>query len=397
MKKITVTVFLVFITLNSFAQVKFSPEAYSYFGIDQNIFRAPEILQKNDGTYYSPDSIILSDQFFDLGYDLTLRYKSASKKHKFKISHDLWTRNYLDSSALNQYSIAFDAKYTYKINKDFLTGAKYGISQNKKIGTTVLGSELTLPLTYLNNKASAFFSTDILDHNETEISLNYFNKKYEKSIDGRSLDHNQVAINLVTAQDLYFAHQEFKVWLDVNWADRNYETMPVIDSTGRTQVTDTRHWRYFSTQFTFKLLDAGMFSAKVFYRYKVRKDLFEGYFSYNSSMAGIKLYLKKDKFLFTMKPQYTIRNYTVKEAPNPTQPDIGLVYKYLDFDAKLEYEIKKGLFLQLFYELKNRDTNTEDDGRFTRRPYNSYRVYGGIMINPMDLFKSEKINFDVED
>lgn len=119
--KLTTTLLLLFIAINSFAQVKFTPEVYSNFGVDNNIFRAPEILQKSDGTFYNPDSIILSDLFFDLGYDLTLRYKSPSKKHKFKFSHDLWTRNYLDSSSLNQHSIAFDAKYTYKINRDYKT------------------------------------------------------------------------------------------------------------------------------------------------------------------------------------------------------------------------------------------------------------------------------------
>lgn len=249
----------------------------------------------------------------------------------------------------------------------------------------------------MNNKASAFFSTDILDHNETEISLDYFTKKYEKSIDGRSLDHNQAAVNLVSAQDLYFAHQEFKAWLDLSWADRNYATMPVIDSTGSTQLTDTRHWRYFSSRITFKLIDLGMFSAKVFYRYKKRTDLYQGYFSYNSSLIGTKLYLQNKKLLFTVKPQYTIRNYKVKEAPNLTQPDIGLVYKYLDFDANLQYELKKGLYLQLSYEIKNRDTNTEDDGRYTRRPYKSNRVYGGIRVNPRELFAAKKVNLDLED
>jgi len=139
-----------------------------------------------------------------------------------------------------------------------------------------------------------------------------------------------------------------------------------------------------------------MFSAKAFYRFKTRNDLFEDYFSYNASIIGVKLYLQNKKLLFMINPEYTVRNYKVKEAPIVGLPDPPLVYKYIDFDAKLAYEIRKGLFLQLFYELKNRDTNTEDDGRYTRRPYNSYRVYGGIMINPMDLFKSKKINLDID-
>lgn len=396
MMKIKLTVFILFIALNSFGQIKFTPKVYSYFGVDNNIFRSPELLQKSDGTYYNPDSIILSDQFFDLGYDLTLRYKKG-KKHKFKFSHDLWTRNYLDSSTLNQYSIALDAKYTYKINRDYNMGGEYGISQNKKIGTTVLGSELTLPLTYLKNKAALFVSTDILDHNETELSLDFFAKKYEKSIDGRSLDHNNFSVNLKSMQDLYFAHQEFKAWLDIRWANRNYATMPALDSAGRSQLTDTRHWRYFSTQLTFKLIDLGMFSAKVFYRFKTRNDLYEDYFSYTSSMIGAKFYLQNKKFLFTVNPQYNIRNHTVKEAPAPNQPAPLLVYKYTDLDVKLRYEVKKGIFLQMFYEIKNRDTNAEDDGRYTRRPYRSNRIYGGIMINPKDLFKSKKVNLDLDD
>jgi len=216
MKKITWIFLLLFITVNSFSQIKFKPEIYSSFGLDQNIFRSPESLLKSDGTYYDLDSIILSDMFYDLGYDLNFRYK-AGKKHRFRITQNIWTRNYLDSSSLNQHEIALDAKYTYKINKDFSMGGEYGISHNKKIGTTVLGSELTLPLTYLRNQASLFFSTDILDHNETDISIDYFMKKYEKSIDGRSLDQNNLSVNLVTAQDLYFGKQEYRDCVKTNF------------------------------------------------------------------------------------------------------------------------------------------------------------------------------------
>ncbi len=394
-KKIKLTILLLLLSFGSFGQVKFKSEVYSHFGIDNNIFRAPENLQKNDGSFYNPDSLILSDIFFDLGYDLTLRYKKG-RKHKFKFSHDLWTRNYLDSSKLNQHSIDFDFQYDYKINKDFDMGADYNISKNKKIGTTVLGSELTLPLSYWKNSMAAYFATDIIDHNETEISFDFFNKNYEKSFDGRSLDHKQFSINFTSAQDLYFAKHDFKAWIDLSWANRTYETMPAVDSLERSDTTDTRHWRYFTTQLNFKVYDIGIFSAKVYYRYKTRKDLFQDYFSYTSSIFGTKLYLKNKKFGLIINPQYTVRNYKVKLAPTQAQQEPLLVYKYFDFSAELNYEISKGVYLQLIYEVKNRDTNTEDLSRYTRRPYHSNRIFGGIMINPGKLFKKEKIDFGIE-
>ena len=395
MKKFKLTILLLLSTFGSFGQIKFKSEVYTYFGTDNNIFRAPEDLQKNDSTFYNPDSLILTDQFFDLGYDLTLRYKKG-KKHKFKFSHDLWTRNYMDSSKLNQHSIDFDFQYDYKINKDFDMGIDYNISRNKKIGTTVLGSELTLPLTYWKNNMAAYFATDIIDHNETEISFDFFNKNYEKSVDGRSLDHKHFSVNLTTAQDLYFAKHDFKAWLDFSWANRTYETMPALDSSGRVDTTDTRHWRYFSTQLNFKAFDIGIFSAKVYYRYKTRKDLFQDYFSYTSSMFGAKFYFENKKFEFIINPKYNVRNYKVKLAPTPNQPEPLLVYKYFDFNAEISYEISTGVYLQFFYEILNRDTNTEDLSRYTRRPYHSSRVFGGIMINPSKLLKKEKIDFGLD-
>lgn len=216
----------------------------------------------------------------------------------------------------------------------------------------MLGSELTLPLSYWKNSMGAYFATDLIDHNETEISFDFFNKNYEKSIDGRSLDHKQFSFNFTTAQNLYFAKHDFKAWLDFSWANRVYETMPALDSSGRSSTTDTRNWHYFTTQINLKVYDIGIFSSKVYYRYKTRKDLFQDYFSYTSSMLGAKIYLENKKIKFVINPQYTIRNYKVKLAPNPVQPEPLLVYKYLDFSSEIRYEIRKGVYLQLIYEVK---------------------------------------------
>ncbi len=381
---IKILVFL-FISHTSFGQVKFEPVAYSNFGYAKNIFKAPETLLKADGTAYETDSIILSDMMFDAGYDLSLRYKTK-KKHKFWIRQDLWTRNYLDNSSLNEFKVGFDAKYTHHINKDFNVGGDYGISYNDKIGTTVLGSEITLPMKYLKNEASVFFNTDVIDYNKTGLSIGFYNKNYDESIDGRSLNHNHFDIDFGTQYDFYIKKHEYSVSLDINWANRKYKTMEALDASGASQLNETRHWRYFRSRLTFRLAEIGMFSAKVYYQFKRRKDLFADYFTYNASVFGTKLYVKSEKFLVTINPDYTIRNYKVKTAPIPG-PNPLLTYKYFDFDAKVQYELIKGLRLQLVYDVRNRETNTEDDSRFTRRPYKTYEIYGGILVNPIVLFK----------
>ena len=176
MKKNVILLLVLLISYTGMSQIKLKTDAILGGGFEENIFKAPDVLlMPNNVDFYDVDSIIISDVFLDFGYSLDVEYK-LNKKNVFEVYHKLSNRRYINNSSLNQFGLEFGTNYEYRINKDFSVGANYELSRSKKIGTTVLGDELTSVFSYMKNNAEVYLYTDFFNYNETTFSLNYYNK-----------------------------------------------------------------------------------------------------------------------------------------------------------------------------------------------------------------------------
>lgn len=384
---ITTTILLI-ISIQMSAQTKFEPSLYSSFGYENNIFRAPDILELSDGTRLNENDLILSDKYLDLGYEIFLKHK-IKKRHIFRLNHDIWNRRYSNNTALNQFKVNARFNYEYKISRDIQVGIKYRFDRNNKIGTSVLGDELTQLFSYKKNNAEVYYKQDILKNTELDISGLYGIKAYDSSAGVIPLNYNKLELYFGLGQKMNLKKTKIKMNLGFSYSQKTFSDVIASDING-SELLDypLRQWNYYNARFSVKATLSGAFELKPFVAYKIRDDIFQDYYSYNSVNYGIRLSYKSDKFNFALTPEYQNLNYIVKIAPDPDlADDPGLVYNTLNVKFKTSYEILKGVALTAEFRKRNRDTNTLDFGWKTRRSYNYYELMGGISINPKAFIK----------
>ena len=384
---ITAAIILV-ISIQSFGQINFEPQLYANYGYENNIFRAPDVLELSDGTILNEPDLIISDSYLDLGYDLYLKHK-IKKRHIFRINHDLWNRRYSNNNALNQFKANARFNYEYKISRDMQVGIKYRFDLVNKIGTSVLGDELTQLFSYKRNVAELYYKQDILKNTKLDISVSYSIKDYDTALGIIPLDYDKLGFNLGLSQKLKYKKITLKPSLDLEYITKTFSDVIASDLRG-SELTGYpfRVWNYYSGQLSLKGSFKGGFEFKPFVSYKIREDIFEDYYSYNALSFGIGLGYKSDKLKINLNPEYQSLNYLVKTAPDSDLADDPfLVYNTLKLRFKSSYEIFKGVALSLELRNRIRDTNTLDFAWKTRRSYNYYEAMGGIIIDPIAFFK----------
>ena len=388
-KKIFLPLLILFLFgSNSIAQVKFKPEVYIQGGHENNIFKSPNKLLDQTGTYYPEKDIILSDQFIDYGYDLDVKYKPL-RKHKFLVEQNFWGRNYSDNSSLNQWDIKFEVQYEYSLSKKMDIGIEYDLNRAKKIGTSVLGTELTRKFSYLKHDVTAYYQWKILKNTQLELEGSYYVKMYEETTGIAPLNHKNTGMGVTLEQDLSISDYETTLWLEFHWDDKKFTDIIASDVSGRElEGYPLRHWQYYNFSLSWKLYELGNFTFKPFVDIEKREDLFQDYYTYNALDAGIKLYFETQRIYTTIEPAYSITDYKTKKAPDPDGPDPLLTYKYFTMDWTFEYKLSQGVSLNAKYQSKDRNTNTLDESRKTRRPYNYYEMLFGLTLRPGAFFKN---------
>ena len=380
-------VILLIISIQSFAQIKFEPQLYANYGYENNIFRAPDVLELSDGTVLNEPDLIISDSYLDLGYDLYLKHK-VKKRHIFRLNHDLWNRRYSSNASLNQFKANAKFNYEYKINRDMQVGIKYHFELVNKIGTTVLGDELTQLFSYKRNVAELYYKYDILKNTKLDLSASYNIKDYDTTFGVIPLDYDKLGFNFGLSQKRKLKTLTLRPSVDLRYSKKTFSNVIASDLNGSELIGyPLRVLKYYSGQLSLKGSFKGGFEFKPYVTYKIRDDIFEGYYSYNALRFGLGLGYKSDKLKINLSPEYQTLSYLTKTAPDPDLADDPFLgYNSLKIRFKSSFEIFKGLALSLEIRTKNRDSNTLDFAWKSRRSYNYYEAMGGIIIDPMAFF-----------
>lgn len=388
MKKIVlISSVLLFILSNiTLGQINFDPAFYFKSGYENNIFRSPDILELTDGTILNENDLILNDYFIDLGYDLYAKYK-FKKKHKIRISHDLWNRIYSENKSLNQFKLNAKFNYDYKLNKKMHIGFIYRFDKVNKIGTSILGTELTQLFSYNKNYAELHYKYNYMRFSGVQIGVSYYKKVFERAVDIIPLDYTNLAFSLRIGQQFHIQKIIFKAILNIDYSEKNFTDKIALTATGDELISNPfRLWKYYSGMISLKGQTSPGFSFKPYIKYKIRDDMFEDYYSYNLFSSGIKLSYENDRFEAGIGPVYKNLNYQVKTAPDPGSiEDPELRYTYFNTDLYFKVKIYKGVYLSTEFRNKMRDSNTLDLGRKTRRPYKYFELSGSIFIKPFEF------------
>ncbi|MCF6365453.1 MAG: hypothetical protein L3J35_04550 [Bacteroidales bacterium] len=390
-KYFTTLAIVMIISLQSFGQIKFKPQLYSNFGYESNIFRAPDRLILRDGSELTGSDMILSDSYFDFDYDLYFKYR-IKKKHTLRFHNSFWNRRYSNYNVLNQKKFNVRFNYEYRINKKMHLGLKYRFDRVNKIATSVLGDELTRLYSYKMNRADLYFYYRISKNTDIELNSSFGKRLYDTTFGILPLDYNDEKIDIRLRHDFKIKKLELKANLDIGYSKKMFSEIIASDMYGKELNNyPLRLWNYYFGKFYVRGIFADVFEIKPFIAYKSKDDLFEDYYSYNSISFGINFGYNTEKLNIDLTPEYKTLNYLIRTAPDPNiTNDPLLAYKYMSFKFKGSYEVYPGVLLSFEFRNKNRESNTLDFTRKTRRSYNYYEVMGGIIINPLELYNKFK-------
>lgn len=370
------------LSTNVIAQTKYKTKLFTYGGYEYNIYNSPEILFDRDiDEYINKDALILSDYFIDLGYD-TKFSKKKKGKYIFEIGSKLWNRRYFQYPNVNQTKLGVSSRYERFISRNMIVGMEYGFSWNDKLGTTISGDELLRSVKYIGNTPGIYFKVDNLNNFDLKLGSTYQIKKYYDDNSNTPLDHS----NLRMRFDIeYSINKKNKIRLTANFTDRKYKYYTASDSLGSIKSGyPLRHYQYYSIGVNYSLKMFENFSVSPGFNYTKRDDLYNGYYSYTYLSPKLKMKYSDKRLLVYLNAAYKKYNYDVRYAYTIVENSDLLIYNYLKYDFKIQYEILKKVDLFLNIISDNRDSNSELDYAVTRRSYSTYEVLFGVNISLFD-------------
>jgi len=387
MKKVFLIFGLLLFTVNSVnAQFEYEVNTFYEGGYENNIFHSPSSYLDN-GIMLDEDSLVHSDIHNGFGWDLQLE-KEFGDKHRLRVENDGWLRRYNTFGNANQADLQVEIKYDYDMNNRIDMGGELWGSKSNRMGTNVLGEELTRTFAYREIGSTGYFESDLWNRAVAEIELGWRYRKYKSDPGMESLTYSETGISLDLEQEFGSADAEQFVSLEFEFEDKPYRERTSNDSTGYSgdPIYPKRHWQYFTTTLTYGLEFFRYWSLEPSYQFRHRTDMFQHYFDYNQHEYGAELRYRNGRLDISSDLSYTDRLYTVRTAPQSQGPEPDLNYRYIGYGFEIEYELLSGLFILGDYQGIQRRTNVNLETMRTRRSYDfsvftlglSYELNGTI-------------------
>jgi len=387
MKRLTVIVAGVFLLAGVvYGQTEYDLSTFYLRGVENNIFHSPSSYINNLGETLTEDSLIQSDGLNGFGWDLEL--KRDFGRHRLRLEQDGWLRRYGSYSTANQGDYQAELKYDYDLNRKIDLGARLQGSKTNKIGTNVLGEELTKTFSYAETRADGYFELRPTRQNRTKLDFSWRNKNYASDPGVESLSHRLTDLGIGSKQDFQLGTTTHNIELELNWEDKAYRDRTATDSTGSSRdiTYPRRHWQYLSAQLTYGLELFRHWTVEPSFEITRRNDLFQDYYTYNQVENGIDLGYESNRLAVDAGFKSTNRHYLVRTARQLQGPEPDLVYKYHRYTLEASYAIVSGVFLTGEYEHLARITNVTVETMRTRRSYNYSRFNFGVAFGLQGVF-----------
>lgn len=343
-------------------------------GHENNIFKSTDrYFDRAIADYLSKDTLIKSDQFYDVNLDAD--YSVKIKKSIIDFSWDNWYRGYFSYNDLNQLKSRFKVLYGYNFNEKTFAGARYQASYSDKIAVTTTGEEITRSFKYFENSGAAFIEHNINKKNQITLEYAITHKKYLKEQSAYSLTNNESELNLNYKIKLKNKHIFYTTF---SHANRKYLEYLAYDKNGKLLAQNPlRNFKYTNIGLKFRYYFTKSLTVIPDISYSRRNDMFEDYYSYKKIAVGSSIKYTYKKLKATAGIDYKQTLYDIKQAPSLTSSN-QLKYKYIYTSLNVSYILNNKINAFVNFESTSRDSNTELEYYRTLRPYNCYEILLGI-------------------
>jgi hypothetical protein len=322
------------------------------------------------------------------GWDMQLERK-FHKKHRLRLENSGWFQRYASQNSANQSDIDLELKYDFELNRQLDLGGEIWGSQSNRIGTNVLGEELTKNFAYNEIGTKGYFKSKLWYNAVTKVELSWRYRNFRKDPGIESLTYTEKSVSAALVQK--FGSKVFKhlMGLEIELEDKPYKDRTASDTSGFSAdpVYPKRHWRYLKGILSYGIKLKNRWEFEPFFELKHRADLFQGYFDYNQSGYGVKLGYENKRLDISFDFSSIDRQYLVREAPQMTKPYPDLNYRYFKYSLDLEYKVINSLVFVSEYNLIKRKTNVAIETMRTRRPYNYSTLTLGLEFEIEGIFK----------
>lgn len=365
------------------AQSELSTEFELFGGNEYNIFKSPDVLLDRETREPLPiDSIIYTDLFIDAGFDIEF-VRTHANKSITEIGSDLWYRNYIEFTDLNQARMQLYATHTRMVSEQFSMGSEYQFMWSDRIGTSVTGDLLMRSFKYFGNAGQFFVDFTPSDNSTTTAFIEYEHKNYYDERTTRPLDHGNLELNIETE---YEFNRDNDVGIEIYFIDRKYFSYPSLDSAGDFDVTHPlRHFRYYGAEFDYNWTPIRGLMINPGLELRRRIDFYQDYYSYNVLGANLRLRYMTGDFYFSFYGDYKRMQYDIRPAFTTLDDDPMLIYGFFDYQFVARYSISDQWEIELVLESDNRSSNTDLEYFKTRRPYQNRQVSLGITYTLPDM------------
>ena len=176
-RTIRLIVYCLFLTACLQAQSELDYKLKIYGGIEYNIFKSPdELIDSNTNNLISKDSLIYTDMFFDVEYDIG--YLKKINRSIIELTSNLWYRNYLEFTDFNQGRFSNSATYRYSITDALSMAGKYEFQWADLIGTSVTGDLKMRAVNYFGHSSEFFLYYKPSDTLDMNLALDYEYRNY---------------------------------------------------------------------------------------------------------------------------------------------------------------------------------------------------------------------------
>lgn len=375
-RKFYITALLALVSVGStYAQSELEVEFGVYGGAEYNIFKSPPLLLDRDSRLPLPsDSIIFTDFFADAEYDIGL--SRVGDRSYFEVGSDLWYRNYIEFTDLNQGRLDGNALYQFYLTDGFSIGTEYEFLWSNRIGTSVTGDLLMRSFKYVGHTGNFFLELQPNESLEMQLLGEYEYKDYYDERTRDPLDHANLKINY--SLDYEF-NNDHDIELEVSWTDRNYFQYRSLNADGDYDALNPlRNFRYYEGKFDYNWRPVFGLRINPGLGVTRRIDMYQDYYSYMGLGGSMRIRYFKDNFYISLYGDFRRVAYDVRPAFTSLTDDPFLVYGYYGLNFILRYSLTEQWDIYLLLESDNRASNTDLEYFKTRRPYNNHQAIIGF-------------------
>lgn len=374
-KVILLTLLFCLVIPGGYSQSTLEADIGLYGGGEYNIFKSPDILlDRVTGDTFPQDSLIYTDLFLDA--ELDIDFLKLTKRGVFETGGDLWYRNYIEFTDLNQGKFKAYASYGYNITKSLNLGGTYYFNWSDRIGTSVTGDLLMRSFKYLGNTGRLFMKFIPSEDLHMNLFAEYEYKNYYDEQTRDPLDHANLELNYELEYEI---NRDNDFSFEISAVDRNYFYYHALDSTGNYIPSNPlRHFRYYQVKSDYNWSPVKGLRINPGIEGTRRTDLFQDYYSYWSYGGSLRLRYFRGNFYISLYGDYKRMEYDIRPAFTSLDNDPMLIYGYYDLKFTFRYSISDNWDIFLILESDNRTSNTDLEYFKTRRPYNTYLGMIGV-------------------